>query len=215
MSILSMEKINKMVISAYNSIADAYADAYSENDEADFKYFNYFIDNLQGKRILDMGCGVGVNSNYLFQKGFKVIGIDASENMLNNARKLYPNITFVNQNILKTSYPDDSFDGIVLAYVIEHFNDEGLLKLRDEITRLLRDGGLLFITSHEGNSEEILSDPLDENISIYYNFLTSDKIDSLFSNFQRVSYYSRPSYGPEEFLNDKVFITYQKKEIIK
>ncbi len=212
MSILTMEKINKMVISAYNSIADAYADAYSENDEVDFKYFNYFIDNLPGKRILDMGCGVGANSNFLIQKGFQVIGIDASENMLNNARKLYPDLTFENQNILTISYPNNSFDGIVLAYVIEHFNNEGLLKLRDEITRLLRDGGLLFITSHEGNSEEILSDPLDENISIYYNFLTSDKIDSLFSDFQRVSYYSRPSYGPEEFLNDKVFITYQKRK---
>lgn len=207
-----MEKIKEMIVSAYNRIADSYADAYSENDEVDFKYFDYFINHLSGKKVLDMGCGVGTNTNFLINKGFEVIGIDLSENMLKNAQNLYPGLMFKKEDILKTSYPDNTFDGIVLAYVIEHFNDEGLLQLRNEITRLLRKDGLLFITSHEGIQEEIIPDPLDESVSIYYNFLTCDKIDSLFSGFKRVSFYSRPSYGPEEFLNDKIFITYQKKD---
>lgn len=210
MSILTMQQINEMVISAYNRISDLYANAYSENDEADFKYFEYFINNLVGKKILDVGCGIGVNTNFLAKKGFMVTGIDASENMLRNAQRLYPNLTFKKQDILHTSYPNQSFNGIVLAYVIEHFNDEGLVKLRDELSRLLCDGGLLFITSHEGSGEEIIADPLDEKVSIYYNFLTKEKIDSIFSGFRCVSCDSRPSYGPEEFLNDKMFITYQK-----
>jgi len=207
-----MDKINELVISAYNSIADSYAEAYAGHDEVDFKYLEYFINHLPGKKILDMGCGIGVNTNFLTNMGFNVIGIDASEKMLDNAHKLYPSLTFEKQDIRQTTYPNYSFDGIVLAYVIEHFNDKGLLQLRDEITRLLRKGGLLFITSHEGSSEEIIPDPLDENVSIYYNFLTGDKIDLLFSGFQRVSYSSRASYGPEEFLSDKVFITYQKRD---
>ncbi|MDE6003847.1 MAG: class I SAM-dependent methyltransferase [Oscillospiraceae bacterium] len=211
MSILNMKQINEMVLSAYNSIADSYAGAYSENDETDSKYFDYFIKHLPGKKILDMGCGVGTNTSFLTNKGFKVTGIDASENMLKNAQRLYPVLTFEKQNILHTSFPNGFFDGIVLAYVIEHFNDEGLLQLRDEIMRLLSNGGLLFIISHEGDKEEIIPDPLNENVSIYYNFLTADKIDSLFSSFQRVSCYTRPSYGPEEFLCDKMFITYQKR----
>lgn len=212
MLLLSMNEVNELVISAYNSIADSYAEAYAEYDETDFKYFDYFINHLPGRKILDMGCGIGVNTNFLAKKGFKIIGIDASEKMLDNAQKLYPSLTFEKQDISQTTYPNYFFDGIVLAYVIEHFNDEGLLQLRNEITRLLHKGGLLFIVSHEGNSEEIIPDPLDENVSIYYNFLTGDKIDSLFSDFQRVSYSSRASYGPEEFLNDKVFITYQKRD---
>lgn len=207
-----MNKINELVISAYDSIADSYAEAYAGYDEVDFKFFDYFISHLQGRNILDMGCGIGVNTNFLANKGFNVIGIDASKKMLDNAQKLYPNLTFEKQDIRQTTYPNCSFDGIVLAYVIEHFNDEGLLQLRDEITRLLRKGGFLFITSHEGNSEEIIPDPLDENVSIYYNFLTGDKIDSIFPDLRRVSYLSRASYGPEEFLSGKMFITYQKRD---
>lgn len=210
MSILSMQQINEMVILAYNKIADSYADAYSGNDVVDFKYFNFFLNHLSGNKILDMGCGVGVNTSFLANKGFKVIGIDASKNMLSNARRMYPDLTFEMKDILHTKYPAGSFDGIILVYVIEHFNDEGLLRLSDEISRILCNGGLLFVASHEGNGEEIIPDPLDENVSIYYNFLTRDKIDSLFPDFQRVSYFSRPSYGPEEFLNDKMFITYKK-----
>lgn len=207
----TLNEINKIVISAYDGIADLYANAYSNNDETDFKYFDCFINNIKGNKILDMGCGTGTNTNFFKEHGFDVIGIDASERMLVNAKKLYPNVVFEKQNIIKTSYPDNSFDGIILTYVIEHFNEEGLIKLQEEISRILCDGGFLFIASHEQTGEEIIADPLDENIAIYYNFITNDKIDSIFLNFERVSCDSRASYGPEEFLCDKMFITYKKR----
>lgn len=205
-----MTDIHNMVISAYDRIADSYAAAYSGNDEIDFKYFDCFFEHLPGKRILDMGCGVGTNTSYLSKKGYSVLGVDASENMLKNAKKLYPGLSFEKHNILQLPYPDKSFDGIVLAYVIEHFNADGLGQLKKEITRLLADDGLLYITSHEGNSEEIISDPLDEDVSIFYNFISVETIKDLFSNFTPLSICSRPSYGPEEFLNDKYFITLKK-----
>lgn len=207
----SMNDIYKMVISAYDKIADAYAASYSGNDETDFKYFDCFLEHLPGKKILDMGCGVGTNASFLDKKGYDVLGVDASENMLKNAKKLYPGLAFEQHDILQLPFPDKSFDGIVLAYVIEHFNTDGLAQLKKEISRLLVDDGLLYITSHEGSNEEIISDPLDEDVSIYYNFISVDTIKDLFSDFTPLSVYSRPSYGPEEFLNDKYFITLKKK----
>lgn len=206
-----MNKIFNTVISAYDTIADAYAEAYSDNDETDFEYFNCFFEHLPGKRILDMGCGVGTNANLIAKKGYNVIGVDASENMLKNAKRFYPNLVFEQYDILRLPYPDKSFDGIVLAYVIEHFNADGLVQLKKEITRLLVDGGLLYITSHEGNSEEIIPDPLDDNVSIYYNFISVETIKELFSDFTPICIRSRASYGPEEFLNDKYFITLKKE----
>lgn len=206
-----MTEIHNMVISAYDRISDAYAAAYSGNDATDFKYFDCFFEHLPGKRVLDMGCGVGTNASFLAKKGYVVLGVDASENMLKNAKKLYPSLSFEQYDILHLPYPDKSFDGIVLAYVIEHFNADGLAQLKKEITRLLVDDGLLYITSHEGNSEEIIPDPLDEAVSIYYNFISIDTITELFSDFISLSICSRPSYGPEEFLNDKFFITLKKR----
>lgn len=207
---LSSVEINEMVISAYDHIADSYTDAYAENDNMDAKYLYEFVFRSRGKTILDMGCGTGINAYYLVKKGFDIIGIDISKNMLGVARKFYPSIRFEEQDILHTSFDGESFDGIVLAYVINHFNQEGLEQLKNEINRILKKNGVLFISAHIGESEKVVPDPLDASIHIYYNFLSIEVLDALFSDHKREYYSTRQSYGKEEFLCDKMFVVYRK-----
>ncbi len=199
-----------MVISAYDRIASLYTTAYSENDDLDSKYFDYFIENLSDKKVLDMGCGNGINTNYLHKKGIEIIGVDASSKMLDEAMKLFPDLLFKQKDILTTGFDTNSFGGIVLSYVINHFNTEGLNLLKCEIDRILKKDGLVFISAHEGIKEEILPDPLDSSIKIYYNFLSLENIDNLFSDYKREYYHQRASYGEDEFLCDKMFIVYRK-----
>lgn len=208
---MELKEINKMVISAYDTIADSYTGAYADNDEQDSKYLDEFIAKLSGKKLLDMGCGSGTNTAYLSKKGFDIVGIDASVNMLRLARKFYPAIKFEEQDILRTSFKENLFDGIVLAYVINHFNQDGLVLLKKEINRILKKDGLLFVSAHVGNTEKIVPDPLDDSIRIYYNFLTIDMLDNLFSEYKQECYFSRHSYGEEEFMCDKMFTVYKKR----
>ena len=207
---LSVAEINKLVVSVYDHIASSYTEAYSENDEQDFKYLDKFLANLSGKKLIDMGCGSGINTAYLKRKGFDVVGVDASQNMLKVARKLNPTIQFEEQDILHTTFEAEAFDGVILAYVINHFNYEGLALLRDEIDRVLKKDGLLFLSAHVGATEGMIPDPLDDSIQIYYNFLSIDVLDNLFHGYQRESLFTRPSYGTEEFLCDKMFVVYRK-----
>lgn len=48
----------------------------------------------EGGLVVDLGCGNGALTEKLTKKGYKVIGIDSSEDMLNTARKLYPALDF-------------------------------------------------------------------------------------------------------------------------
>lgn len=48
-----------------------------------------------GERILDVGCGTGHLTNEIRQRGAKVVGIDASPNMIQQARQAYPDLEFV------------------------------------------------------------------------------------------------------------------------
>lgn len=208
---MSGREINEMVIHAYDSIAEKYMKAYAENDEVDYRYLEGLIAAVNGKCLLDMGCGTGGNAFYLSQKGFDVTGIDASDGMLKVAKKYFPDIKFLKEDILKTSFSNGSFDGIVLAYVINHFDDDGLNLLKREVNRLLKVGGSVFISAHIGNKEEILTDPLDENVKIYYNFLSIKKLDDLFREYIREYYKTRETFGEEEFLCDKLFVVYRKK----
>lgn len=45
--------------------------------------------------MLDLGCGNGALSVKLLEKGYKVIGMDASEAMLEIAKAQYPHMTFL------------------------------------------------------------------------------------------------------------------------
>lgn len=202
--------ISELVLQAYERIAEKYVAAYKENDLSDCKYLNGFVAFLSGNKVLDMGCGCGESISYLSQFELDLIGIDFSEKMLAEASKLYPSLKFEKQNILKTSFADKSFDGVVLTYVINHFNDEGLKLLKQEIDRILKDNGVVFLSVHVGNNEEYVSDPLDETIEIYYNFLNIDKLDRLFNDYSRLKYDFRESFGEEEFLCDKMFVIYRK-----
>ena len=65
------------------------------------------------------------------------------------------------QNILNTTFTDKFFDGVVLTYVINHFNDEGLKLLKKEIDRILKNNGTIFLSVHVGNEEQYVTDPLD------------------------------------------------------
>lgn len=205
-----MEHIYKNVISAYNTIAKAYDGAYAENDDIDRKYLDEFIKKIEGGAILDMGCGTGGNTAYLIKKGINAIGIDASEGMVEVAKKAYPFLDIKRGNILNAPFEDKTFAGIVLAYVINHFNNIGLQMLKQEIDRLLRDDGFVFISAHVGDGEKMEKDPLDENINIYYNFLSVDTLDELFFDYKREFFESRKSFGEEEFLCDKIFVIYKK-----
>lgn len=209
---MTINEINEMVISAYNHIADNYLATYSANDELDVKYLAEYAHRLVGKRVLDMGCGVGVGVSYLSKCNLDVIGVDASPNMLGVAHTIFPNLKFFRQNILHTSFEDEYFDGIVLSYVINHFNQEGLVLLRNEISRLLSPNGLLFISAHIGDSEKVLPDPLDESIQIYYNFINPKLLDDLFKGYKCEFFETRKSFGEEEFLCDKMFLIYRKEQ---
>ena len=210
MAVIDMDEISNSVLRAYNKIAEKYVAAYGENDLTDCKYLNDFVALLNDNKVLDMGCGCGESTSYLANFGLDIIGVDFSENMLAEACRLYPALKFEKQNILSTSFEDKSFGGIVLTYVINHFNDIGLKFLKEEIDRLLKDDGLIFLSFHVGNEEKYVSDPLDDTIEIYYNFLNLDKLDKIFEGYKRIKYDFRKSFGPEEFLCDKMFVIFRK-----
>ena len=53
------------------------------------------IDAASGSLVLDLGCGNGALTNVLQNKGYRVIGMDASKELLDVARKNYPAIEFI------------------------------------------------------------------------------------------------------------------------
>ena len=73
----------------------------------------------QGKQLLDLGCGPGIYSELLYDKGFSVTGIDFSKRSIeyaqNHARETNRKIRYSYQNYLEMNY-ENEFDVIILIY---------------------------------------------------------------------------------------------------
>lgn len=68
-----------------------------------FEYGSSLVDILDpqpGERILDIGCGSGQLTQKIAERGATVIGIDADANMIARAQTDYPNIQFVQGNVV-------------------------------------------------------------------------------------------------------------------
>ena len=108
--------------------------------------FKSYVDK-RGK-VLDYGCGRGLNSYGIAEMGFDVTGIDYDDFELSIARKAWGDapvkgsLVFENQAI--TDFSSSEFDYVLSNQVIEHVHNPG--NYLSEINRVLDLGGVLVIS---------------------------------------------------------------------
>ena len=114
-----MININKKIF--YNNQASSryfwkkkYSYYYSQLE----KYFSFYV--LPDSKILEVGCGTGELLNYL--KPSKGIGVDISPNMIDIAKKKFPNIEFYCMNANSINF-DATFDYIIISDLIRDLDD--------------------------------------------------------------------------------------------
>ena len=90
------------------------ANLYDQKHSFVSKYGNNLIELLdpkQSEKILDLGCGTGDLAKKLADLGVSVVGIDYSNNMVMEARKKYPQISFEVRDVTDLGYRDE-FDAV-------------------------------------------------------------------------------------------------------
>ncbi|MGM0217984.1 class I SAM-dependent methyltransferase [Enterococcus sp. AZ126] len=119
------------------------AKKYNTTHDFVFKYGAGLLKLLpkEQSKVLDIGCGTGELTNQIAQLGHEVTGIDQSVNMINQARESYPDLTFLQEDIL---YPTDQIEmydvafsnavfhwipdqNLLLKNINEHLNENGQL----------------------------------------------------------------------------------------
>lgn len=106
------------------------------------------IGTLQGKNILEIGCGNGFWLRQFIQWGAepaKLTGVELLADRLTQARALTaPAVTFLNANAAQLPLAEQSFDIILQATVFTSILDPALKhSVAAEMLRLLRPGGVI------------------------------------------------------------------------
>ena len=108
------------------------------------RYFLNRVGDLKGKRVLDLGCGLGESAVYFALKGARVTASDLSAQMLNVTKALAQKHGVEVQTLKSPSHAlavsSGSFDLVYAANVLHHVELEGTLR---EIKRVLKKGGML------------------------------------------------------------------------
>ena len=106
--------------------------------------------NLEGKSVLDLGCGYGWHSRYCVQKGAsKVLGIDASSKMIEEARKRNYDKAIEYRVCAIEEYPfaENAWDFVICNLVLHYV--ENLEEIFKKVFKTLKSGGVfLFNIEH-------------------------------------------------------------------
>lgn len=138
----------------YESFQLDYTEYYSKSKETAkwlLAYFSKHI-SLKDAKILDWGCGPGRVIRHmpeLLDKGSEIYGTDYNLKSIKWCEKNLPGISF-NHNTLKAKLPykDDFFDVIFGISIFTHLSEEMHYNWFNELYRVLKPGGILFLTTH-------------------------------------------------------------------
>lgn len=117
------------------------------------------IASLEGKKVLDVGCGGGILSESMVQRGAQVTGIDLGDAPLKVA-KLHGLESGFKAEYLKISAEQmaeqhpASFDVITCMEMLEHVPDPSAIV--DACSRMLKPGGTLFFSTINRNPKSYL-----------------------------------------------------------
>lgn len=104
----------------------------------------------KGELVLDAGCGVSTMPLYLASEGATVVALDNDVRWLSLERVAAQfhglPVVPVLGNIEGLGFPDDTFDRVYCISVLEHIDVARQPKAIREMARVLRPGGVLYLT---------------------------------------------------------------------
>lgn len=106
--------------------------------------------------ILDVGCGYGRTLNELYENGFNnLTGVDYSRAMIKRGLRLYPHLNLLKNNGDDLPFPDNTFDAVLIIGVLtSNIQTQNQQELILEISRVLNDNGILYISDFLLNDDE-------------------------------------------------------------
>lgn len=136
---------------AYDELSETYS-AHEDDPycaDLEFPAMTNLVPGVDGKRILDAGCGCGRYAEWVLDHGADVVAFDASEEMVERTRERVGDRATVHRANMERSleFADDgAFDGVVSGLSLHYVAD--WRRVFTEFARLLRPDGFLAFSTH-------------------------------------------------------------------
>jgi SAM-dependent methyltransferase len=154
-------------------------------------------------RLLDLGTGPATQAIELSKLGFQVTATDISENAIARAKSMSKDIEFIVDDILESKLKDDSFDYIFDRGCFHVLEPSSRQRYVNQVSRILRDGGLLFLKTFSTKEPSRGGGP--------YRF-SIDEIGSIFTDSFVIYFFKETVYqGRLDILPKALFVVLRKR----
>lgn len=174
-----------------------------------------FIEKLKNKRllkVLDLGCGTGRNAIYMAGIGLQVTATDISDKALEitekRAKQLGLSLETVRHDIRYIPFKDGVFDAVLCSWVSGHGTLDNLKKQADEMLRVVKKGGMVFVDypsvedENYGVGREIEKNTFLDNMpaeeKIPHHYSSMEELERIYAKYQHVILPVTYQYGKKE-----------------
>ncbi len=136
-------------IAAYNAYPTDYAHRFSGTDMSRLhRTFMSQLPHAPGP-VLDAGCGSGRDCSAFRTLGLRVVGVDLSRGLLEQARML-TDVPLIHADLRSLPFADERYRGVWACASLVHLDELGVLEALTEFRRVLVPGGILYASVKSG-----------------------------------------------------------------
>jgi len=151
-----------------------------------------------GGRILEVGCGTGMNLRSYHRPEWKIAGLDLSMESLRRAARSVPaghNIDFIRGSATGLPFASGAFDAVVCANTLQHIPTDALRRRAfSELARVVRPGGRVVVSVHAhsarrrrlGYAKEGKAGGFSGEVQFIHRFAPAELLGSMGEAFDRV-----------------------------
>ena len=171
----------KLTLASYGRIAAQRQQNHS-NPETWRAEFEKFSKLLPSGRVIDLGCGAGRDAGLLIGGGYDYVGVDLSEAMLTLAHASHPDADFRLMSLYRLEFPDAHFDGFWAMTSLIHVPKRNIDRVLGEIRRVVRPGGVGFISMWKGEGESVVRGWMDGDSRLFVDYQPGEWAEALVRN---------------------------------
>lgn len=164
----------------YRQIAKAYAEANALPSSSMADQMAKFVALVPpGGRVLDVGCGPGMDTAVLRQHNLQAIGLDYSHEMMLAGRAVQGNPgPFVRADMRRLPV-GGQIAGLWACASLLHLAREEVLPTLHEFHRVLQPGGILYLSVKLGDGEAWVGNPYDSVRQRFFTYWQPEELDIL------------------------------------
>ena len=122
---------------------------------------------LEGRHVIDIGCGRGRLLRALMRRGAKATGVDPSADLLSKAREMAPDAALVESGGEVLPFADDTFGGAIFLNSLHHIPQDLIRPALAEAMRVIEPGATMLVIEPlaRGGYQQVFA-PLDDETDV-------------------------------------------------